>query len=130
MHPIRTATLIALTAGAFAAAPAQAAPAPVVGSGSFAKTIPFIDGDIYAFECHAVAPGAVSTSVNSCTLGPVAAPPATQAGEVAATAQGVSQDPRQTQVCWTVSATYADGTSQSSSGCSTTSDTAGAGASL
>jgi hypothetical protein len=110
------------------ATPAGAATGALAGGGSFARTIPFIDGNLYAFECHAVAPGAVSTSVDSCALGAVAAPAARQAGPVAVTTQGVSQSTRVTSVCWTVSATFADGTSQTRSGCSTASDLAGAGA--
>jgi hypothetical protein len=127
--PIRTACAAALAVTAlFAASPAHAATGALVGGGSFARTIPFIDGDIYTFECHAAAPGAVSTRVDSCTLGAVAAPPASSAGAAAVTDGAVSQDPRTTQVCWTVSATFADGTSQAKSGCSTSSDLAGAGA--
>jgi hypothetical protein len=112
-----------------AAAPAGAAPAPIVGVGAFARTIPFIDGDLYAFSCTATAPGAVSTSVDSCALGSVGAPAATQAGPLATTSEGVSQDPRTTSVCWTVSARYSDGSTQTATGCSTSSDLAGAGAS-
>jgi hypothetical protein len=120
--------ILSVAAGAGAAATPASAAGALAGGGSFARTIPFIDGDIYAFECHAVAPGAVSTSVDSCTLGAVAAPATQQTGPAAVTTQGVSQDPRVTSVCWTVSATFADGMRQTKSGCSTASDLAGAGA--
>lgn len=121
------AALVALSAGAFGAAPASAATGPLVGGGSFARTVPFIDGDLYAFECHAVAPGAVTTSVVSCALGSATAPPASAQGPAAFTYGIVSRAPSPTSVCWTVSASYSDGTSQTRSGCSTVSAIAGAG---
>ena len=105
---------------------------PLVGGASFARTAPFIDGVIYLYECHAAAPGAVSTSVDSCTItssrGTSSAPPSTSPGPAALTDSGIVWDPSPNQVCWTVSARFADGTSQAKSGCTTTSDIAGAGA--
>lgn len=126
------AALIAAAVAATAAVPAaSAAPAPIVGGGSFARTIPFIDGNIVAFECHAAAPGAVSTTVSSCALnsvyGPVPAPASTSPGPAAATSQGVSIGAATYQVCWTVSARYSDGSSQTGSGCSTSGTLVGAG---
>jgi hypothetical protein len=105
----------------------------MVGGGSFARTIPFIDGSIYAYECHAFAPGAASTSVDSCNLMYLytagSAPPATSNGPVAATYGAVSTNPANVyRVCWTVSARYPDSSTQSKSGCSTSSNIAGAGA--
>jgi hypothetical protein len=129
LRRVRSAALIALSAGALAvsAAAAQAAPAPIVGGASFAKTIPFIDGTIYAFECHAAAPAAVSTSVDSCSLNNYSAPPSTSSGSVASSSAAISVPVTTYRVCWTVSARYSDGTSQSSSGCTISSSVAGAG---
>src|SRR5437764_8578673 len=112
----RTAALCALAVAAVPATSAHAATGALVGAGSFARTIPFIDGDVYAFECHAVAPGALTTRVTSCALtssfGTVSAPGASSTGPAAATAGAVSWDPSPNHVCWTVSATFADGTTQ------------------
>jgi hypothetical protein len=125
-----SAALIALAAGFTAAAPAQAA-APIVAGGSFARTAPFIDGYIVPWECHAVAAGAVSTTISSCVLkagaSSIPAPPVTQTGPVAATNEAVAQTSSSYQVCWTASATYTDGTSQATSGCSSGGPIAGAG---
>jgi hypothetical protein len=135
---VRRAVLIALTAGAVMSvmAPgAGAATAPIVGGGSFARTVPFIDGWIYAFECHAAAPGAVSTSVDSCVLYYAypagSAPASTSTGPVASTSGAVSTNPADLyRICWSVSARYSDSTSRSTSGCSSPSSSiAGAGAS-
>lgn len=120
---------VALTLGVLGAGPASAATTPLVGSGAFARTIPFIDGYLYQYACAAHAPGAVSTSVDSCTFGSTGAPPATTQGPTAFTTGGVSRASSPANVCWTVSARYADGTSQIKSGCSTMSAIAGAGAS-
>jgi hypothetical protein len=134
MNVVRPAVLVALIAGLTTAASATEASAatPIVGGGSFARTIPFIDGSIYAWECHAAAPGAVSTTISSCTLNSVdgadGAPPVTSQGPVAGTDGAVSTNPALTyHVCWTVSASYADGTSQTTSGCTLSSSIAGAG---
>lgn len=132
---IRLAVPLALVGAAVAAAPASAATAPMAAGGSFARTAPFIDGSIYAYECHAVAPGALSTTISSCTLkasdgGSIPAAPSTSPGPVAATSGAVSSNVSLTyQVCWTASATYADGSSQSTSGCSSSSSIAGTGVS-
>jgi hypothetical protein len=127
-----TAPLLASALAAVVAMPAVAAPAPLVAGGSFVRTIPFIDGTLYTFECHAVAPGAASTTVSACTmtdgLHTIAAPPATTLGQAAVTTETVATTPlSQWRVCWTASSTYGDGTSQSTSGCTTASSTAGAG---
>jgi hypothetical protein len=126
---IRSAALIALAAGAIAvpATSANAANAPIVAGASFARTIPFIDGTIYAFECHAVAAGAVSTSIDSCSLNNYGAPPSTSSGSIATTNEAVSVPVATYRVCWTASARYSDGTSQSTSGCTISSSVAGAG---
>jgi hypothetical protein len=126
------ATLIAAAVAATAAVPAaSAAPAPIVGGGSFARTIPFIDGNIVAFECHAAAPGAVSTTVSSCVLnsayGPVPAPASTSTGPAAVTSQSVSIAAATYQVCWTVSTRYSDGSSQAGTGCTSSGTLVGAG---
>jgi hypothetical protein len=127
----RSIALVALTAAVATAVPttaASAATAPIIGGGSFARTVPFIDGSIYAFECHAAAPGAASTSVNSCLLGSIAAPPVTSQGPVATTSQAVSTNPAWSyRLCWTVSARYGDGTAQTTSGCTAASSIAGVG---
>jgi hypothetical protein len=68
MTPSRFIALATCCAALVAAAPASAAPAPIVAGGSFARTVPFIDGSIYEFECHAAAPGATSTRITSCVL--------------------------------------------------------------
>jgi hypothetical protein len=124
---VRWAALAALIAAAMTMLLPPAAPAattPIVGGGSFVRTAPFIDGWIYAFECHAAAAGAVSTSVDSCLLryaGLTAsgAPASTSQGPVASTSGAVSTNPADLYtVCWTVSARYGDGSSQSTSGCS------------
>jgi hypothetical protein len=127
---IRAAALIALAAGAIAVpvATAEAAPAPIVGGASFAQTAPFIDGTIYAFECHATAPGAVSTSIDSCSLNSYGASPSTSSGPVAGTSAAIAVPVTTYRVCWTASARYSDGTSQSTSGCTISSSVGGAGA--
>jgi hypothetical protein len=134
MHVRRlfTAPLLASALAAVAAAPAGAAPAPLVAGGSFARTVPLIDGTVYAFECRAAAPGAASTTISACTLTDglhnIAAPAATSLGQAAVTTQSVATTPlSQWRVCWTASSTYADGTSQSTSGCTAASSIAGAG---
>ena len=93
----------------------------------FARTAPFIDGTIYAFECHAAAPRAVSTSVDSCSLNSYAAPPSTSSGPFASANEAVSVPVATYRVCWSVSPRYSDGTSQSTTGCTTSSSLAGAG---
>jgi len=128
MRNLCSLALVALTVGALGAVPASAATTPLLGGGSFARTIPFIDGYLYVYECHAVAPGAVSTSVDRCAFGSTGAPAASAQGPVATTNGGVSRASSPSQVCWTVSARYGDGTSQTKSGCSTLSAIAGAGA--
>lgn len=126
-----TAAIAVLATCAIAAPAASAANAPIVAGGSFARTIPFIDGNIVVFECHAAAAGAVSTTISSCQLnsvyGPVGAAPVTQTGSAAVSDGAVSIDPANFQVCWTASAVYADGSTQSTSGCSTSGQLAGAG---
>jgi hypothetical protein len=126
------AALLASALAAVAAVPAGAAPAPLVAGGSFARTVPFIDGTLYAFECHAGAPGAAATTISACTLSDglhtIAAPAATSLGQAAVTTESVATTPlSQWRVCWTASSTYADGTSQSTSGCTAASSIAGAG---
>jgi hypothetical protein len=125
--------LMALGLVPLAASPAAAAEPPIAAAGSFARTIPFIDGELYAYECTASAPGAVSTSITSCQLtsrfGTVGAAPTTSQGAAAETAAAVSWDTTTNKLCWTASARYIDGSTQSTSGCSSVSDTAGAGAS-
>jgi len=121
------AALLAAVVAAVSAAPAAAA-GPIVAGGSFVRTAPFIDGYIYSFECHATAPGAVATTISSCALNSIGAPPVTMAGPVAATREAVSTNPSLVyKVCWTASASYADGTTSSTSGCSPSSSIAGAG---
>jgi hypothetical protein len=133
-HRIHAAALLALAAAAIGAAPASAAPAPLTAGASFARTVPFIDGTVYAFECHAAAPGASTTTVSSCNLTDGLhnnnAPAVTSNGPFATTNQAVATTPlSQWRVCWTASATYSDGTSQSTNGCTTASSVAGAGTS-
>jgi hypothetical protein len=126
----RVAALIALATAAIATSvsTASAAAAPIVGGASFAQTAPFIDGTIYAFECHASAPGAVSTSIVSCALNSYGAPASTSSGPVASTSAAIAVPVTTYRVCWTASARYSDGTSQSTSGCTISSSVAGAGA--
>ncbi|MDX6665970.1 MAG: hypothetical protein QOG68_2176, partial [Solirubrobacteraceae bacterium] len=81
----------------------------------------FIDGYIYEWECHAAAPGAASVTISSCVLAArdtIGAPPVTSQGPVAATDLGASEDTANGRLCWTASARYSDGTTQSTSGCS------------
>jgi hypothetical protein len=135
---VRRAVLTAVVAGAamsVLAPGAGAATTPMAGGGSFTRTIPFIDGSIYAFECHAAAPGAVSTSVDRCVLYYAypagSAPASTSTGPVASTSGAVSTNPADLyRICWSVSARYSDGSSRSTGGCSAPSSSiAGAGAS-
>jgi hypothetical protein len=126
--------VVALLTGAFIAVPATGAAAattPITGGGSFARTVPFIDGWIYAFECHAVAPGALTTTVDSCSMspyGPITAPKATATGPFAITYGSASTNPAGNYtLCWTVSATYSGGATQSTSGCTAASSIAAAG---
>jgi hypothetical protein len=130
IRPLRVAALTAI-ATSIAAGPAHAAPAPLVSSGSFARTVPFIDGSIYEFECDAAAPGAVVTRVDSCTLtdgvSTLTAPAVSSQGPAAATTGSYSLDSYQWKLCWTASASYSDGSTQSTSGCTAASSLAGAG---
>jgi len=71
---------------------------------------------------------ATGALVGGASRGTSSAPPATTAGPVASTNAGIVWDPSPNQVCWTVSARFADGSSETKSGCTTTSDIAGAGA--
>jgi hypothetical protein len=127
----RAAALAAATSSAAVPALADAADGPIVANASFAQTVPFIDGMIYAYECHAAAPDAVSTTISSCVLesgiDTYPAPPVTSSGSAAFADQGVSVDPKPYQVCWTASSLYADGTTQGASGCTSTSPVAGVG---
>ena len=115
-RPLRTITALALAASALAA--------------TFVRTIPFIDGYIYAYECHAIAPGATTITISHCSTDSIDDPPIASESVAGAriTVGGVARDTQPTQVCWTASATYADGTSQMTSGCTITSEFAGAGA--
>jgi hypothetical protein len=127
-----TVALLALIVAAGIAESARAAPALMVAGASFARTVPFIDGSIYTFECHAAAAAAQTTTISSCTLTDgfhnAAAPATTSQGQTAFTDSAVSTNPTYSwRVCWTASATYADGSTQSTSGCTTTSSIAGAG---
>jgi hypothetical protein len=131
---IRNSHILALATIAIAALPvtgAAAATTPIVGGGSFARTAPFIDGWIYAFECHASAPGALTTTVDSCSMspyGPITAPKATATGPFAITSGSVSTNPAGNYtLCWSVSATYSGGATQSTSGCTPASSIAAAG---
>src|SRR5690349_19269917 len=116
------AALTAAAIGALAAGPAGAA-SPLVAGGSFVRTVPFIDGSIYAFECHAAAPGAVSTTVSSCTMvtsagvNEAGAPAVTSSGSVAQTHDAVSMSVFTYHLCWTASAKFSDGSTQTASGC-------------
>jgi hypothetical protein len=130
---VRSALLIAVCAAVAGPVSSASAAGPMVGGGSFAQTVPFIDGTLYAFECHVAAPGAVSTTVSSCDLrGPTysaaGAPATTSNGPVTTTHQAVSTRVQPYHLCWTVSARYSDGTTQTKSGCTNTSSVAGAGA--
>jgi hypothetical protein len=131
-------TLLAVLCVAFAlvlpVAPAAAAADPITATGQFVRTAPFIDGTLYEIRCSAAAPGAVITRIDSCRLtGPggtgYSAPATSASGSFATTDEIVSIPTYQWQLCWTASATYSDGTSSSTSGCTATSPYAGAGAS-
>jgi hypothetical protein len=135
-RPRQAAVLGALTAAlaALAAAPAVAAPAPIAATGEYVRTAPFIDGTIYEIRCSAVAPAAVTTRIDSCRLtGPggtgYSAPATSSSGSFATTDLLASIPTYDWQLCWTASATYADGTGASTTGCTTVSPYAGAGAS-
>jgi hypothetical protein len=123
--------LILVASLTIASTTASAATPPITGGGSFVRTGPFIDGWIYEFECHAIAPGAQTTTVDSCSMsprGPITAPKTTSNGPFAVTSAGVSTDPATAYtLCWTVSATYSGGATQSTSGCTAASSIAAAG---
>ena len=123
---------LAAALAALPAAPAIAAPAPIAATGAFVRTAPFIDGTLYEIRCSAVAPGAVTTRIDSCRLtGPggtgYSAPATSASGSVATTDLLVSIPTYDWQLCWTAGATYVDGTSGSTSGCTAASPYAGAG---
>lgn len=113
---------VALAGGALAGLGAMAVPAQaaagntLVGSGNYTGVL--LNGITVVYECHAVATGAVSTAVNSCRLTTGGAAPARALpGETSATA-GTSTVPfKPFQLCWTVSATYLDASTKTSSGC-------------
>ena len=112
--------------------PGKTIPAAVhssaLASGNSQVYIGASDGTIYAFECHATAPGAVSTSIDSCSLNSYGASPSTSSGPVASTSAAIAVPVTTYRVCWTASARYSDGTSQSTSGCTISSSVGGAGA--
>lgn len=118
-------------APALVASPADAA-ATVVASGSFAQTAPFIDGTLVTFECSVAAPGAQSTSIDSCTLVnsqyvAASAPPASSQTAATVTDETVAVPVTTYHVCWTATAHNADGTSTTTSGCTAPSSLVGAG---
>jgi hypothetical protein len=88
----------------------------IVASGNYTGVL--LNGITVAFECHAAAPGAVSTEINSCrlTTGPSAAPIALP-GDAAATAGEATVPFAPFQLCWTASATYVNAARKSTSGC-------------
>ena len=117
-----------------AAAPAGAAPTPMTATGEYARTAPFIDGTIYDIQCGAAAPGAVTTRIDSCKLidprgSGYGAPAVASDGATANTSYLVAIPTYQWHLCWTASATYGDGSSQSTTGCTGVSPYAGAGVS-
>jgi hypothetical protein len=128
---LRAGVLAALCLPILAAAPAHAAPAPIVATGSFARTAPFIDGSIYVFECDATAPAASVTRIDSCVLSDgvehLTAPPTASTGPAAETDASYSLDSYRWTLCWTASASYPDGSTQSTSGCTPASSLAAAG---
>lgn len=111
--------------------PANAA-GTVVGDGAFVQTAPFIDGYLVTFECSVAAPGAQSTSIDSCTLAnsqyvAASAPIASSQTPTTVTDETVAVPVTTYQVCWTATAHDADGTSTTTSGCTAPSNLAGAG---
>lgn len=116
---------------ALGVSPAAAA-TTVVGHGAFVQSAPFIDGTLLTFTCTAAAPGAQSTSIDSCTLAnsqyvAAAAPAASSQGPAAETQETVAVPVTAYHVCWTATGHNVDGTSTSTSGCTAPSTLAGAG---
>jgi hypothetical protein len=111
--------------------PASAA-LTLVGNGAFVQTAPFIDGTLVTFGCSVAAPGATSTSIDSCTLVnsqyvAASAPAASSQTAATVTDETVAVPVTTYQVCWTATAHEADGTSVSASGCTAPSNLAGGG---
>jgi hypothetical protein len=88
----------------------------IVASGNYTGVL--LNGLTVAFECHAAAPGAVSTEINACylTSGPSAGPIALP-GDAAATASVGTVPFVAFRLCWTASATYVNAGHKSTSGC-------------
>lgn len=111
-----TAALAGLTMVGTASAAPLATASRIVAGGNYTGVI--ANGLTVTFECHAAAPGAVSTAIDSCylTTGGAAAPIALP-GDAAATA-GVSTVPfAPFRLCWSASATFVDASRNSTSGC-------------
>lgn len=111
--------------------PASAA-TTVIGNGAFVQTAPFIDGTLVTFECSVTAPGAVGTSIDSCTLVnsqyvAASAPAASSQTAVTVTDETVAVPVTTYRVCWTATAHAADGTATTASGCTAPSALVGAG---
>jgi hypothetical protein len=88
----------------------------ITAGGNFTGVL--ANGLTVAFECHAVAPGAVSTSITKCALttGHSAAPIALP-GDAAATASTATVPIAPFRLCWSASATYIDATVRTTSAC-------------
>jgi hypothetical protein len=88
----------------------------IVASGNYAGVL--LNGLTVVFECHAAAPGAVSTEINACYLttgggaSPIALP-----GEAAATAGERSVPFAPFKLCWIASATYVNAAHKTTNGC-------------
>lgn len=123
MRTIQRITTLATAVAAAAALGVVAPPAAsaaatdrIVAGGNYTGVL--LNGITVVFECHAAAPGAVSTAINSCSLTTGGSAPAIALpGDAAATA-GTSTVPfAPFQLCWTASATFLDANRKSTSGC-------------
>jgi hypothetical protein len=133
-HRALLATSISILAG-LTAGPASAATAPLTATGQYVRTSPFIDGTLYDIQCSAAAPGAVTTRIDSCKLinqwnQSYDAPPVTEEGSLAHTYYLVVIPTYQWKLCWTASATYGDGSTKATGGCTAVSPYAGTGESI
>jgi hypothetical protein len=104
------------TLGTTAPASAAVDTNKIVAGGNYTGVL--LNDITVVFECHAAAPGAVSTAINSCYLTTGgSAPSLALPGDAVATA-GTSNVPfAPFKLCWTASATFLDASRKSTSGC-------------
>jgi hypothetical protein len=117
---LATAALASVTTlGTTQVAHATAAPPTtntIVAGGNYTGVL--LNGITVAFECHAAAPGAVSTAIDACYLTTGGSAPALALpGDAVATASTRNVPFAPFRLCWSASATFLNATRKATSGC-------------